>query len=233
MPTSKDDSDSEDEDYVPPPGDAGSDSSDTARDPKRQRTSSPKPVAGENDEGAQKQARDALWADFQKSLASTSTTTQQEVPKKMVKVEKRYLFAGENIVEVVEVPEDSAEAKKWPLFSGSTKESLGATTESLPVVSGTSTPVPPKKKPGPRKGKLSLKDLPGPSKQKPKKLTTLDKSAMDWRSHVSAEPSSLKDELEANRRGGGYLEKIEFMERVGERREEALEASKNNKRRRG
>ncbi|KAK0482405.1 bucentaur or craniofacial development-domain-containing protein [Armillaria novae-zelandiae] len=228
MPTTKDDSDSEDEDYVLPAGDA-----DTERESKRQRTSSPKPVAGENDDGAQKRARDALWADFQTSLASTSTTPQQEVPKKMVKVEKRYLFAGENVVEVVEVPEDSADARKWPLFSESTEESPGANIESPPVVSGTSTPVPPKKKPGPRKGKLSLKDLPGPSKRKPKLLTTLDKSAMDWRSHVSAEPSGIKDELEANRRGGGYLEKIEFLERVGERREEALEASKSNKRRRG
>ncbi|KAK0204208.1 bucentaur or craniofacial development-domain-containing protein, partial [Desarmillaria ectypa] len=148
-----------------------------------------------------------------------------------VKVEKRYLFAGENVVEVVEVPEDSPDAKKWPLLSESTEEGSSTTTESPPIASGTSTPVPPKKKPGPRKGKLYLKDLPGPSKQKPKKLTTLDKSAMDWRSHVSAEPSSFKDELEANRRGGGYLEKIEFLERVGERREGALEASKSNKRR--
>ncbi|PBK63413.1 hypothetical protein ARMSODRAFT_997097 [Armillaria solidipes] len=211
-PREKDDSNSEDEDYVPPGGDAAeSDSSDTERDLERQWTSSPKPVAADNDNAAQKQtsrARDALWANFQKSLASPSTVPQQEVPKQMVKVEKRYLFAGENVVEVVEVPEDSLEAKKWPLFSEPTEESSGTTTESPPVVSGTSMPVPPKKKPGPRKGKLSLKDLPGPSKQKPKKLTTLDKSAMDWRSHVSAEPSSLKDELEANRRGGGYLKKI-------------------------
>ncbi|PBK80567.1 hypothetical protein ARMGADRAFT_949500 [Armillaria gallica] len=233
MPTPKDDSDSEDEDYVPPAGDAESDSSDTERDTKRQRTSSPKLVATENDDAAQKQARDALWANFQKSLASASTTPQPEVPKKMVKVEKRYLFAGEHVVEVVEVPEDSPDAKKWPLFSESREESSGATTELPPVASGASTQMPPKKKPGPRKGKFSLKDLPGPSKQKPKKLTTLDKSAMDWRSHVSAEPSSFKDELEANRRGGGYLEKIEFLERVGERREGALEASKSNKRRRG
>ena len=41
-----------------------------------------------------------------------------------------------------------------------------------------------------------------------------------------------KDELEANRRSGGYLEKIEFLKRVDERKEEALEANKSNKRRR-
>jgi hypothetical protein len=67
-----------------------------------------------------------------------------------------------------------------------------------------------------------------------KKLTTLDKSAMDWRAHVdSAQPSSgLKDELDANRRGGGYLEKVEFLQRVEQRKEDTLEASRATKRRR-
>ena len=61
----------------------------------------------------------------------------------------------------------------------------------------------------------------------------LEKSSMDWRSHVgSNEDSGLKDELEANRRGGGYLEKVEFLERVQERKEEVLENNKSTKRRR-
>lgn len=68
------------------------------------------------------------------------------------------------------------------------------------------------------------------SSQKPKKLSTLDKSAMGWQSHVSAE--GLKDELEANRRSGGYLEKVEFLQRVDDRKEDALEANKTGKRRR-
>lgn len=69
---------------------------------------------------------------------------------------------------------------------------------------------------------------------KAKKLTTLDKSAMDWKAHVShAQDSSLKDELEANRRSGGYLEKLEFLQRVGERKDEAFEANRSTKRKRG
>lgn len=56
---------------------------------------------------------------------------------------------------------------------------------------------------------------------------------MDWRAHINADQeSSLKDELEANRRGGGYLEKVEFLKRVEERKDNAIEASKGNKRRR-
>lgn len=57
---------------------------------------------------------------------------------------------------------------------------------------------------------------------------------MDWRSHVASAQSSsgLKDELDANRRGGGYLDKVEFLSRVDERKEEAFEANKSTKRRR-
>jgi len=156
----------------------------------------------------------------------------------------------------VEVPEDSPEAKKWPLWkkdpnttevdapspeaSGSTeKQSAKPTvgrdtlspTEHSPSVS--SKPVG-SKRPGPRKPKTTLGPLPGPS-AKPKKLTTLDKSAMDWRAHIQAEQesgSSLKDELEANRRAGGYLEKMEFLKRVEVREEERLDVMKSSKRRR-
>jgi hypothetical protein len=87
----------------------------------------------------------------------------------------------------------------------------------------------PAKRPGPRKPKVSLAAIPT---QKAKKLSTLDKSAMDWRTHVQAqEGSGIKDELEANRRSGGYLEKVEFLKRVDERKEDVIEASKSSKRR--
>jgi hypothetical protein len=56
---------------------------------------------------------------------------------------------------------------------------------------------------------------------------------MDWRTHLDAESESgVKDELEANRRGGGYLEKVEFMKRVEQRKEGALQAIKDGKQRR-
>jgi hypothetical protein len=44
--------------------------------------------------------------------------------------------------------------------------------------------------------------------------------------------SSLKDELEAHRKAGGYLEKVEFLTRVEERKEENLDVMKSSKRRR-
>ena len=40
---------------------------------------------------------------------------------------------------------------------------------------------------------------------------------MDWKSHTGGD-KAINDELEANRRAGGYLQKKDFLERVGERR---------------
>ena len=150
--------------------------------------------------------------------------------------------------EVKEVPADSDEAKRWPRWKPSddatnapaTSASASVSHEPGPssVSEGASTPTsaPASAKPllakraGPRKSKSKLGEI--PKKEPVKRLTTLDKSAMDWRAHVEGESSSaMKDELEANRRGGGYLEKQEFLQRVEARKEEVLDATKGKRRR--
>lgn len=157
--------------------------------------------------------------------------------------------------EVTEVPEDSEDAKKWPIWRPTTNDDASTAPTytppshdvSAPQLSNATasemaqlSPAPetqvklPPRRPGPRKPRTSLAPLPSSSTQKAKKLTTLDKSAIDWRSHVAAEAETgIKDELEANRKGGGYLEKVEFLERVGQRKESILDAEKSAKRRRG
>lgn len=151
--------------------------------------------------------------------------------------------------EVKEVSEESDDAKRWPRWQPpdqgeedkGTNPSISPqqqaasklleSSHTLPQSSSTTAPRPPAKRPGPRKPKTKLESLPSP--QKARKLTTLGKSAMDWRSHVQQDgQSGLKDELEANRRGGGYLEKVEFLQRVEERKADALDAT-TSKRRRG
>jgi len=84
---------------------------------------------------------------------------------------------------------------------------------------------------------VQLADVPSAadSRKGLKRLTTLEKSALDWKAHVdtsAAGESRLVSELEANRRGGGYLEKVEFLQRVEDRKNQALEANKDHKRRR-
>ncbi|KAI0719100.1 bucentaur or craniofacial development-domain-containing protein [Cerioporus squamosus] len=164
----------------------------------------------------------------------------------MVKVVKRYRFAGEEVTEVKEVPADTDEAKKWPRWTPSADTSAGASpkdasiseaafTASASETSSAASPAPvkpPAKRTGPRKAKSKLADIPSSQKEPVKKLTTLDKSAMDWRAHVEGESSQpIKEELDANRRGGGYLEKVEFLQRVEARKEEVLDASKGKRRR--
>lgn len=180
------------------------------------------------------------------------------------------------IREVVEVPEDSDDAKKWPLWKPPATPATGAKAtseaarlpedsrtlsvgnsssdlpESAAPSSGTYEPpkpseagpssstlvAPPRRRPGPRKPKTTLAPL---LQGKPKKLSTLEKSAMDWHAHITgAQPGtdgevpvgaeSIADELERNRRSGGYLEKVAFLERVGDRREEMFEDSRKKRR---
>jgi len=133
-----------------------------------------------------------------------------------------------------EVPEDSADAKKWPLWRPPEQAAASSSTQDVqdpsPLPSSTSGAAPqPPNRPGPRKSKTTLANIPI---QKARKLSTLEKSAMVWSAHVNTEPSDMKDELDANRRSGGYLEKVEFFGRVEARKEEALGASKSTKRRR-
>ncbi|KAL0958068.1 hypothetical protein HGRIS_000246 [Hohenbuehelia grisea] len=234
-----------------PPDDASS--SDDEPNLKRVRTTPPQ--ENEEDDQARKAARDALWASFQASVSgSIAPTSEPAESQKLVKVEKRYRYAGEEVIQVVEVPADSSDAKKWPLWKSpaDAKDESNATSTDLQPPSGvsgdaqadtlpssssasvdTATPKPAGKRPGPRRPRTTLASLPT-SASKAKKLTTLEKSAMDWRSHVTAQDNAaLQDELEANKRSGGYLDKVEFLQRVDERKDEAFEAAKSNKRRRG
>ncbi|KAJ3849230.1 bucentaur or craniofacial development-domain-containing protein [Lentinula lateritia] len=249
-------SDSEDEEYVPDENaDKSSTSSDSEPDAKRPRTELSEP----EDSETQQRKRQELWKAFKESVTSSKDAVDSKATREKqntIRVEKRYIFAGKELREVVEVPADSDEANKWPRISteptsasisspanDSASDTFEATLITSATTSGTSSSFtqssqkPSGSKRGPRKSKVTLGEIPGTLRSaRPTKLTTLEKSAMDWRSHISEQDNNaLKDELEANRKqgGAGYLEKVEFLERVSERRESLLDSSKNGKRRRG
>ncbi|KAL9709888.1 hypothetical protein Ac2012v2_006945 [Leucoagaricus gongylophorus] len=222
--------DSEDDsDYVPPAYQQFSEESEGEGQANEQAVeASPSTV---QDTENKRREREALWTSFQASVASSSKPQLKEVNQtKLVRIQKRYLFAGEYTSEIVEVPEDSPDVKKWPIYHGQDTEpgceQLQTTSLSLPGhINPSSSP----KKPGPRKPKKTLGPLPSTSNRKAKKLTTLNKSLMDWKAHTG--DSTLQDELDTNRKAGGYLGKVEFLKRVDERKEENLESMQSRKRR--
>ena len=132
-----------------------------------------------------------------------------------------------------EVYEDSEDGRKWPLWTvdASNLNPTESGPSPSPVPSSSSTPQPdgkPHHRPGPRRPKKSLDDMFATAKAK--KLSTLDKSAMDWKDHVESS-QDIKEDLETNRRAGGYLDKVEFLQRV-EQRKEAEREQIGSKRRR-
>ncbi|KAL1663733.1 hypothetical protein GGF50DRAFT_56342 [Schizophyllum commune] len=213
--------------------------------------------------------RAELWSKF---LAMDPPRPTDEPPRKLVKVFKTYKFAGKEMEEIIEVPEDSPDAANWPRYEEASSADASELRD-VPMTDLTAQPLdvtpsqlpPPHKRPGPRRGKVTL---PGfimghrvvrtptsphavdptahvaslPTRHKtstPTALTTLDKSALDWRSHIQSQSHiedqaiPLRDELDAHRRGGGYLEKVAFMQRVEQRREGLLEAVRGGRRKRG
>ncbi|KAH9057929.1 bucentaur or craniofacial development-domain-containing protein [Lactarius deliciosus] len=249
--TAQHESDSEDLDFVPGGEDHDSDSDNSdERNTKRPRVGLGNPPQTQEELAIAQSERQALWAKFQASVGTPTPTAAESRPKRMVKMEKRYRFAGEDVVEIVEVPEDSKDAKNWPLWEPSetvgevatfNNDSSSASTPpaaGLPTASSsssvTTTQQVVNRRPGRRKPRVQLAELPSADSRKGKKLTTLEKSTLDWNAHVNVpgEPE-LAAELEANRRGGGYLERVEFLQRVDDRKNQALEASRDRKRRRG
>ncbi|GJJ10648.1 hypothetical protein Clacol_004875 [Clathrus columnatus] len=289
------DEDSEnDPDYVPddarqkPQGESdSSDSSESesgmARKSKKKRkfdttmaATTTKSQPSEEEERAQKEkTRQQLWESFQASLASPnplSTQQKQSLPR-LVKVVKKYRFAGEDVIKVEDVPENSPEATKWPRWDPSTSQytvnetSTPGTVDTPSPLESTSSHVEDNvgskasDVPPPRTTKKTRKSLDAMFasatasatasamskfnattdesailskllRVKGQKLTTLDKSAMDWREHVQSVDDVSKDEIEKNRRSGGsYLSKVEFLQRVEERMENAAEEGRSKRKR--
>ena len=146
----------------------------------------------------------------------------------------------------MEVDADSEDAKKWPRVESTpsttpagppdntcgtkaTQESAVAATATVsePLKDEQSTPSL-KKRLGAIRPRKTLGDIPT---SKGKKLSTLDKSLMDWSAHVDGGDARMKHDLEAHRRGGGFIEKVEFLDRVSQRRDEELRCSSSKRRR--
>ncbi|KAM4639461.1 craniofacial development protein 1 isoform 2-T2 [Amazona ochrocephala] len=165
-----------------------------------------------------KKKEDALWASFlsdvgqkpkpeasmqaEKAEGERSGKKLQEKPKDSGKVTitKMFDFAGEEVRVTKEVDSTSKEAKAF--LKQQEKWQSGAPT-SLPTVSGVKRP----------SGMSSLLGKIGSKKQK---MSTLEKSKLDWESFKEEE--GIVEELAIHNRGkDGYIERKAFLERVDHR----------------
>jgi hypothetical protein len=128
--------------------------------------------------------------------------------------------------EVVEVPADSADARKWPRWVDPADAPANTSAPADGGVSEVAAPTPPitKKRPGPRKSKITL-GAPAP----PPPLSTLAASALDWRARAPAAGAAPPAKEQAG--GGGFLARADFLARVGARKDAALDAAGTKRRR--
>ncbi|XP_029881155.1 craniofacial development protein 1 isoform X2 [Aquila chrysaetos chrysaetos] len=180
-----------------------------------------------NREEEEKKKEDALWASFlsdvgrkPKAVAATqvmqtkkgeeekSGNKLQEKPKESEKpkdsgkvtITKVFDFAGEEVRVTKEVDSTSKEAKS---FLKQQEKWQSAAPASLPTVSGVRRP----------SGMSSLLGKIGSKKQK---MSTLEKSKLDWENFKEEE--GIVEELAIHNRGkDGYIERKAFLERVDHR----------------
>ncbi|XP_069649886.1 craniofacial development protein 1 isoform X2 [Haliaeetus albicilla] len=180
-----------------------------------------------NREEEEKKKEDALWASFlsdvgrkPKAVAATqvmqtkkgeeekSGNKLQEKPKESEKpkdsgkvtITKVFDFAGEEVRVTKEVDSTSKEAKS---FLRQQEKWQSAAPASLPTVSGVRRP-------------SGMSTLLGKIGSKKQKMSTLEKSKLDWENFKEEE--GIVEELAIHNRGkDGYIERKAFLERVDHR----------------
>lgn len=194
-----------------------------------------------DDDAFQKKKSDDLWASFLSDVGSRpkdcapvsqSTTSQKEdssaqkdaqptaEPKASepakITITKVFDFAGEEVRVNKEVSADSREAKSYlksqnPQQEDSEGEQLSSSPSQAPL------PGPSAKRPA---GMMGILNRIGGKKQK---MSTLEKSKMDWDAFKSEE--GISDELAIHNRGReGYVERKKFLDRVDHRQFELEKA---------
>lgn len=147
-----------------------------------------------------------------------------EAAAEMIRIETTYTFAGKLVRESKMVDANSAEAKAFlNSTSGLMQDSgdKGAHKSYVTVfrtVSGSEEPVPLRIKL--KRPSLIDKFLAGDKKNK---LTTLEKSRLDWASFV--DKKRLKDDLSLHNKAG-YLEKQDFLGRMDAKRDMEYQKAK-------
>lgn len=157
--------------------------------------------------GKTKAQVDALWTDFKDSTSSTATNqvaSSKPSGSQKKTVEKVYQFAGEE-VKVNEVSsskeEKNSSEEKTEAATSKAKTTANA---SQKIIGNSKFPI---KKTG------GLGSIMGKISGKAPKISTLEKSRLDWNSYKSDE--GIDDDLSTFNKGkDGYLERQAFLQRA-------------------
>ncbi|KER25158.1 hypothetical protein T265_14261, partial [Opisthorchis viverrini] len=180
-------------------------------------------------EEERKAKEDAIWDDF---LSSVENPTVTKSTGEYVEVSKKYQFAGEEIkvTERVSVKNNACQGetvstleRKTIVHDGDNVSDSHSAKKPLSV----NSPVKPTtiKSNGLATALNNLKSLTG---NKLPKLSTLEKSRMDWQNFIRKE--NIEDDLKAHNKGKqGYLERRAFINRTEEREYALLKSQTSRK----
>ena len=187
-------------------------------------------------EEEEKKRADSLWADFMKDTGVVSKVSRQDSTNKLkekspplekpkveekVKITKVFEFAGEEVKIEQEVSADSAEAR-LSLSSAENSEKTG--NSASPAGKGTG-----RGKGFKRAGLGGISSVLGQLGKKAK-ISTLEKSKLDWDSYKKEE--NLEEEISTHNKGkDGYLERQDFLQRADLRQFEIEKQLRNANRR--
>ncbi|KAK2579857.1 hypothetical protein KPH14_007540 [Odynerus spinipes] len=188
-------------------------------------------------EEEEKKRADSLWADFMKDTAPVVPKQKPQNPtngprekspvivkpkvEEKVKITKVFEFAGEEVKIEKEVPVDSAEAR---LSLSSAENSAKTDASTSPGGGGRG------RGRGIKRGGLGgISSVLGQIGKKAK-ISTLEKSKLDWDSYKKQE--NLEEEITTHNRGkDGYLERQDFLQRADLRQFEIEKQLRNSNRR--
>ncbi|TDH09109.1 hypothetical protein EPR50_G00083170 [Perca flavescens] len=215
---------------------------DEAQPPPQDEVQPKLPGGRQEDDESQKKKSDDLWASFLSDVGSrpkdpppasqTSTTpkddssvlkvaplsseTKASEPAK-VTITQVFDFAGEEVRVEKVVSADSREAKSYLKSQNTKQDGSGDETEEASSPRQPPPPGPSAKRPAGVSGIL------GRIGAKKQKMSTLEKSKMDWDAFKSEE--GITEELAIHNRGReGYVERKNFLERVDHRQFELEKA---------
>lgn len=140
----------------------------------------------------------------------TAKSAEAPAPSEaMVTIKRTYEFAGQKMEEEKSVPASSAEAKLY--------------LEEQARQKAKPPPKPGMRRPMKRASMFDAAPTTAPAKGT--KLNTVEKSKLDWATHVDQE--GMADELDESRRAkGGYLGRMDFLSRMDAKREEDMQGKK-------